>query len=115
METIKIKTGEEVKLVVNISSDANVGSNVSLNDIVIRKSSITNFTVPLGNIDEIDGNTLSVVSNFFVHSKIDAIIETTIVEISISSETTSINVLAEKVKLNAMLFMAFVVLKLEKE
>ncbi|MCX7548144.1 hypothetical protein OS188_09280 [Xanthomarina sp. F1114] len=114
METIKIKTGEQVKVVVKISSDANVGSNVSLNDVVIKKSITTNFTVPLGVIDDIDKSTLSVVSNFFVHSKIDAIIETTIVEITVSSETTSVSVLAEKVKLNAMLFMAFVVLKLEK-
>ncbi|MCX7549587.1 hypothetical protein [Xanthomarina sp. F2636L] len=115
MEIIKIKTGEQVKLAVKISSDANVGSNVSLNDVVIRKSTITNFTVSLGSIDQIDGNILSVVSNFFAHSKIDAIIETTIVEITISSETTNVNILAEKVKLNTMLFMAFIVLKLEKE
>lgn len=115
MKTIKIKAGEEVKLTVKISSDANVGSNVSLNDVVIKKSITNNFTVQLGNIDAIDGNILSVVSNFFVQGgNIDAIMNTTIVEVSIISKTTQETLESEKVKLNTMLFMSYVVLKLEK-
>ena len=37
METLKIKIGETVKLTVKISSDANVGSNVHLDDVVVKK------------------------------------------------------------------------------
>lgn len=115
MKTIKIKAGEQVKLTVKISSDANVGSNVSLNNVIIKKSITNLFSVSLGVIDAIDGHVLSTVSNFFVlGGNIDAIINTTIVEATISSDTASETIEAEKVKLDDMLFMAYTVVKLEK-
>ncbi|RZN83522.1 MAG: hypothetical protein EVB11_04935 [Winogradskyella sp.] len=116
MKVVKFKTGETVKLTVKISSDANVGSNVNLDDVVVKKSITNKFSVDLGKIDDINEKTLSVVSNFFVNSgAIDAIIESTHVECSLSSESTSETISAEKVKLNSNLFMAYMVVKLKKE
>ena len=115
METLKIKTGKTVKLTVKISSDANVGSNVHLDDVVVKKSITNNFNVELGTIDDLDGKSLSVVSNFFVSGGlIDAVMETTIVECIISTEMITESFLAEKVKINPLLFMSYIVLKLEK-
>jgi len=37
MKTIKIPEVKPVKLTVKISSDANVGSNISINDEVVKK------------------------------------------------------------------------------
>ncbi len=115
MDTIEIKSGESVKLNVKISSDANAGSNVSLNDSVIKKSITNNFNVELGKIEQLDDNTLSVVSNFFVlGGNIDAVIETTHVVNTFSSETSTIEINSEKVKISSVLFMAYIVVKLKK-
>ncbi|MCB0400338.1 MAG: hypothetical protein KDD26_12140 [Winogradskyella sp.] len=115
METIEIIAGEHVKLNVKISSDANAGSNVSLNDKVVKKSITNNFNVDLGEIEQIDDNTLSVVSNFFVlGGNIDAIIATTHVINTISSETSAVEITSEKVKISPVLFMAYIVVKFKK-
>ncbi|APY07079.1 hypothetical protein BWZ20_01625 [Winogradskyella sp. J14-2] len=115
METIEIKAGEEVKLNVKISSDANAGSNVSLNDKVIKKSITNNFSLDLGEIEQLDEGILSVVSNFFVlGGNIDAIIETTHVVNTLSSDTTTIEITSEKVKISPVLFMAYIVIKLKR-
>jgi len=115
MNTIEIKASEKVKLNVKISSDANAGSNVSLNDAVIKKSITNNFNVELGEIEQLDDNTLSVVSNFFVlGGNIDAIIETTHVVNTFASETSSTEVTSEKVKISSVLFMAYIVVKFKK-
>lgn len=115
METIEIKAGEDVKLNVKISSDANAGSNVSLNDKVIKKSITNNFSLDLGEIEQIDDGTLSVVSNFFVlGGNIDAIIETTHVINTLSSDTSAIEITSEKVKISPVLFMAYIVVKFKK-
>ncbi|MEP3836927.1 MAG: hypothetical protein ABJM36_04740 [Algibacter sp.] len=112
MKTIEILAGERIKLNVNISSGANVGSNVSLDDKMIKKSHTNNFTVDLGLINDIDGQVLSVVSNFFVAGgNIDAIMETTHVLNIISPETTPPEIEASKVKISPTLFMAYVVIK----
>jgi len=116
MKTIKFKAGEVVKLSVIISSDANVGSNVSLNDAVVKKSILNKFDVDLGAIDAIDGKTLSVVSNFFFNSgAIDAVMASSHVDCTLSSVSNSEIISAEKVKVNANLFMAYIVVKLKKE
>ena len=92
----KFKSGESVKLTIKISSDANVGSNVNLDDIVLKKSITNKFSVELGKIDEIDGKTLSVVSNFFVISgAIDAIIEASHVDCILASDSQSETISAE--------------------
>lgn len=115
METIEIIAGEHVKLNVKISSDANAGSNVSLNDKVVKKSITNNFNVDLGEIEQIDDNTLSVVSNFFVlGGNIDAIIATTHVINTISSERSTVEITSEKVKISPVLFMAYIVVKFKK-
>lgn len=116
MKTIKFKAGEAVKLSVKISSDANVGSNVSLNDTVVKKSILNRFDVDLGVIDAIDGKTLSVVSNFFFNSgAIDAVMAATHVECTLSSVSNSEIISAEKVKVSTQLFMAYTIVKLKKE
>ncbi|WP_299130416.1 hypothetical protein [uncultured Winogradskyella sp.] len=115
METIKFKAGALVKLKVNISSDANVGSNVSLNDRVVKKSITNNFYVELGVIDNIDGQVLSVVSNFFVKGgNIDTIMETTHVVNTVYSDSTSKEISSDKVKLSPALFTAYSVVELKK-
>lgn len=114
MKTLVFNAGEQIKLNVKISSDANVGSNVSLNDTVIKKSITNNFNVNLGLIDDIDGQTLSVVSNFFVAGgNIDAIMQSTHVVNNIRSDSKNYTIESKKVKISSILFMAYLIVKLK--
>lgn len=116
METIKIKAGLSVKLFVEVSSEAIVGSYVSLNDNVVKRSQLYGFNIDLGVIDEIDKNVLSSASNFFVSiGDINPIFNNTIVTYTLKygNEKKSFN--GDKVKINDDLFMAYFIVKLVKE
>lgn len=115
METVKIKAGSSVKLVVNISSEAIVGSYVSLNDNVIKRSQLYTFSLNLGDIEEIDNSILSSASNFFVSiGDIDPIFNNTKVTYTLEFAGNKKHIDGDKVKINEDLFMAYFIVKLVK-
>ncbi len=115
METVKIQAGLSVKLFVKISTVAIVGSNVSLDDNVIKKSTQYDFTVDLGLIDHIDNKVLSIVTNYFISSgNIDTIMNSTQVSYALKYRNDSKELPHEKVKINNNLFMSYKVIKLVK-
>lgn len=116
MKTIAISKSKSIQLFVKISSDAVVGSNVSINDLVVKKSAQYNFKKDLGNIDDLNNKVLSVVSNFFVSTgNIDSIMKTTNVTYTLKvSDNESHKFICKKVKINEVLFMAYWVIKLIK-
>jgi len=115
METIEISAGSNVKLIVEISSEAIVGSYISLNDNVIKRSQLYKFNVDLGKIDKIDNAILSSASNFFVSiGDIDPIFNNTIINYTLEFNGESRAIDGEKVKINEDLFMAFFIVKLKK-
>lgn len=114
METIKIPQGSTVRLMVDISSQANSGSNMSIDDIIIKKSTSHNFLVELGSIESLNGKTLSGTSNFFVAiGDIDLIKRNTIVEYRFKFNGEEKKFICDKTKLNKDLFVAFFVGKIE--
>lgn len=114
METIKIPKDSNVRLHVNISSEANVGSNISLDDVVIKKSTANNFVVELGSIENLDNKIVSGVSNFFVAiGDIDLIKRNTIVEYRFKFNGEELSFLCKKTKLNKDMFVAYFIGKIE--
>lgn len=116
MNIIKIPDVNPVKLTVNISSDANVGSNISINDEVVKKSIQNEFSIEHNSVSDIYNKVLSVVSNFFVQDgNIDAIMNATYVSYAIKYEDIIQEFTGEKVKINPVLFMVYFVAKIEKK
>ncbi|WP_430410250.1 hypothetical protein [Kordia sp.] len=113
METFEMTTNSSVNLSVGISSDANVGSNVNLNDKLIKKSRQYSFKSDIGNSNDIHNGMLSVVSNFFVNdNNIDIIMNNTTVKYLLKDSMNTKNYECKKVKINNNLFMAYIVIKL---
>lgn len=116
METIEIKAGLSVNLFVEISSEAIVGSYVSLNDNVVKRSQLYHFNIDLGIIDDIDNSILSSVSNFFVSvGDITPIFNNTIVTYTLKFGNEEKSFSGDKVKISNDLFMAYFIVKLVKE
>lgn len=69
MEQFKMTPNSAVKLTVSISSAAIVGSNVSINDKIIKKSIAYKFTTQLGNSEDLRGKFLTSFSNFSTHKE----------------------------------------------
>ncbi len=115
MEEVILGKNKDVKLVVKISSDAMVGSNVSLNDTKVRNSGLYNFNSNLGNSKELDSKILSIVSNFFVSDgNIKMILKNTSVTYVLKFGEETKEFTCKKVKINAHLFMAYFVIKLKE-
>lgn len=78
MEQFEMTPNSEVKLMVSISSAAIVGSNVSINDKIIKKSIAYKFTTKLGNSNDLKDKILTSFSNFSTHDgNAESIINTT--------------------------------------
>ncbi len=115
METIKIKKDTLVKLSIKIDSVAIVGSNVSLDDVVVKKSKQYSFNTDLGNSNDLDNKVLSVVTNYFVSTgNIDTVMKNTDATYSIKTDEDSNDFQGEKVKINNTIFMTYKVFKLTK-
>lgn len=115
METIEISDGSDVNLIVAISTEAIVGSNVSLNDNIIKESQSYTFTTGLGNISNLDNKVLSSSSTFHVAlGDFDPIFNNTIVTYTLVHGGNSTNIPSDKVKINDNLFMAYFIVKLKK-
>lgn len=114
METFKMTPNVNVNLRVKINSVAIVGSNVSLDDTMIRSSKAYEYTVSLGNSNDLDGKTLSGVANFKVPigGNVNAIMAATTVDYTLTQGGNSKTFQGTKVKINNSLFMAFVLIKL---
>lgn len=103
-----------IKLQVKISSDAIVGSNVNLENQLIKKSIAYNFATDLGNSNDLTDNKLSVVSNFFVHgNNIDAIMNSTTVSYTLKDDVNSQEYSGNKIKIDDRLFMVYIVIDLK--
>lgn len=112
MEIFEMTENAAVNLQVRISSDAIVGSNVSLNDKLIRKSSSYGFEVPLGEAVDLDGQVLSSVSNFFVSRNLDEIFDVTSVKFVLKNGAKSKVIDARKVKIDGNISMGYMVIQL---
>lgn len=111
MEEVIVGKDNDVKLFVKISSDANVGSNVSLNDTIVKKSGMYSFNVDLGNSNNLDNKKLSIGSNFFVSDgNIDAILRNTSVTCILKFGDEAKEFTCEKVKITEGFFIAFLVI-----
>jgi len=116
METVEIKKDTLVRLVVKINSVAITGSNVNLDNVVIKKSIQYNFNTDLGNINELDNKILSIVTNYFVSTgNIDTVMKSTKTVCSLKYGEEVKDFLSKKVKINSTLFMTYKVLKLIKK
>jgi len=79
-----------VKISVNISSDASVGSYVSMSNDFKKRSTQYNFNITLGNSDDLRNEIVSEVSNFFTSAElINNIISNTTVVCIISDDSNS--------------------------
>lgn len=115
METISIPEGAQVKLQVAISSEAIVGTNVSLNDVIIRQSKQYKFNMELGTISELNNNGLSIVSSFFVTTgNINQIINNTLATYTISHDNQSHEITVTKQKITNTFFIVYAYVKLTK-
>lgn len=65
METFQMTNNSTVKIAVSISSDASVGSYVSMSNNFKKRSTQNNFNMTLGNSDDLRNEIVSEVSNFF--------------------------------------------------
>ncbi|WP_353777300.1 hypothetical protein [Winogradskyella sp. 3972H.M.0a.05] len=78
MAEFEMQPNSQVKLYVTISSDAIVGSNVSLDGKFIKKSISYRFTVDLGNSNDLNNSKVRTFSHFLIESgDIDPIMEST--------------------------------------
>lgn len=115
MEIFEMTENSAVNLRVRISSDAIVGSNVSLNDKLIRKSSAYGFEVPLGEAGDLDGQVLSSVSNFFVSTNLDRIFDVTRIKFVLKNGAKTKEIDAQKVKIDGNISMGYMVVQLVKK
>jgi len=113
MEDVFIGMDNDVKLFVKISSDAIVGSNVSLNDSLVKKSGLYSFNVDLGNSNILDNNKLSIGSNFFVSDgNVDSFLRNTSVTCILKFGDDTKEFFCENVKITESFFIAFLVINL---
>ncbi|WP_268223995.1 hypothetical protein [Sinomicrobium oceani] len=113
MKTIRVHANSPLKLFVKISSEAVVGSYVSLDDQVVKRSGLYDFNVDLGNSNDIAGSQLSGASNFFVAlGDADAIRKQTKVLYVLKWAEAEEEFGGDVVKINDSIFMAYFVVKL---
>ena len=115
METVSITEGSQAKLQIAISSEAIVGTNVSLNDVIIRQSKQYKFNMELQPIAELDNSGMSIVSSFFVTTgNINHILNNTIATFTISYDDQSHEIKVTKQKITATFFIVYAYVKLIK-
>ena len=113
MEQFKMTPNSPVKLTVSISSAAIVGSNVSINDKIIKKSIAYKFTTQLGNSEDLRGKFLTSFSNFSTHGEnADAIINATKVTYTMRDSEKSKQYNGKLVKIDDNLYTIYLILEL---
>lgn len=115
METVSIPEGAQAKLQIAISSEAIVGTNVSLNDVIIRQSKQYKFNMELQPITELDNSGMSIVSSFFVTTgNINQILNNTLASYTISYDDQSHEIKVAKQKITDTFFIVYAYVKLIK-
>lgn len=115
METVNIPEGVQVKLSVVISSDAIVATNVSLNDIIVKKSAQYKLNMELGVSNELNNKGMSVVSSFFVSTgNIDQILNATHAAFTVSFNDESHSIAVQKQKISNTFFIVYAYVKFSK-
>ncbi len=113
METFKMANDSPLKLKVKISSDAIVGSNVRLEEKIIKKSIAYQFDSNMGNTKDLKNKKVTIVSNFFVHDgNIDVIMNNTNVIYTFIDNDNSIDYSGKKLKIDDEMFMIYALIKL---
>lgn len=116
METIEISAGSNVKLIVEISSEALFFSLIRLNGKKLAGNQKNKFVVDLGLIDSIDNSILSCRSGFeIVTGDSDQIYDNTIVNYSLSYNNTKDVYDGVKARYNDDFFIALNKFKLKKK
>jgi len=116
METVKIKAGSIVKLLVEISSEAVVNSLIRLNGEKKRASGLSKFKVDLGLIDNIHNQELSFRSGFDVLiGDFDSIFKNTVVTYTVIFDDGEKSIDGIKVKIIEGTFIALNKIKLLKK
>lgn len=108
MDTLNIPENAEVKLQTNISSDAIVATNVSINDVIVKKSTQYKFTTDLGPVSLLTHKGLSVVSSFFVSTgNLDSIMNVTQVNSILLYDSQKIELQVYKQKITQNFFIVY--------
>lgn len=113
MKQFQMTPNSEVKLTVAISSAAIVGSNVSINDKMIKKSIAYKFTTQLGRSNDLKNKILTSFSNFSTHNEnAEDIINATKVVCTVSDSENSEQYTGKLVKIHANAYVIYIVLEL---
>lgn len=113
MEQFEMTPNSQVKLTVSISSAAVVGSNVSINDKIIKKSIAYKFTANLGNSNDLKNSILTSFSNFSTHgSNSESIFNATEVIYTIRDGENVKQYTGKKVKIDDNLYTVYLLVKL---
>mgnify|MGYP003662742409 CR=1 FL=1 len=113
METFQMTQNSTVEISVHISSDASVGSYVSMSNNFKKRSTQYNFTLLLGKSEELRNQVVSEVSNFFTDSNIiNTIINNTSVLCIINDGTTKKQYTGTKEKMTNRIFVHYLDVKL---
>lgn len=114
METFKMGDDLNVKLSLAISTEAVTGIHIKLKDKIIKKSTLYNLKLLLGNSDTIENNKLHVAVTCFVKENIDVIMENTLAILTLTDGVNTSNQFTEiklKVSENMFLIVFYLILK----
>ena len=107
MEEFKMQPNSSVRLLVKISSDAVVGSNVSVDEKIVKKSIQYSFSVDLGNSNDLNNSEVTTFSNFIVKTgNIDQIIESTTLRCTLKDGSSSKVYTGKTLKIDNSYFIA---------
>ena len=107
MDTFNMQSNATVSASTNISSIAVVGSNVLLNNEIVKKSIQYKFSTDLGNSNAINGKMARLVVNCFVkEGNIDTVMADTNISFTLSDGSHSHAYEAKKLKIFNDLFVA---------
>jgi hypothetical protein len=113
MEEFQMTPNSKVTLSVAISSAAIVGSNVSINDKMIKKSIAYKFTTELGNSNDLKNKIVTSFSNFSTHTRnSDLIVNSTIINYKINDKKNVKEFTGTLVKINENGFVIYVDIEL---
>jgi hypothetical protein len=114
MEEFQMTPNSKVTLSVSINSDAVVGSNVSINDKMIKKSIAYKFTTELGNSNDLKNKVLTSFSNFSTHGMdANSIIKNTKVTYTINDGANTKSYEGTLVGIDDNLYTMYLIVKLK--
>lgn len=113
MKTFQMAQNTIVEISVQISSDASVGSYVSMNDNFKKRSTQYKFSISLGNSEDLKNEIVSEVSNFFTNPEIiDLVMEKTSVICTITDGVNTSEYVGVTEKMTNRIFVHYLDVKL---